>query len=91
MAYLAATDSAKYQDALHRKTSARELDRIDERASTKALLADVLFGATAVTAVITVVVALQGGRKHEALPRREDTAHVRLTVGPGSLRLRGGF
>ena len=85
MAFLAAQDASKYDDAVHRKTTARELDELDSSATTKALVADILLGATAVATTLTVIFALQGDGGSERPPS------ARLRVGPGGLGLRGSF
>jgi hypothetical protein len=91
MAYLASRDASKYDDAVHRKTTARELNDLDDRASTKALVTDILLGATVVATTITLIVALQGGGKAEVAPSRNDHASAHLTLGVGTLGLSGGF
>ena len=84
MAYLAERDASKYDDAVHRKTSTRELDDLDSRARAKALVTDILLGAALVSTTITVIVATQHGR-----PDSQERAG--LTLGPGSLTYRGKF
>jgi hypothetical protein len=88
MAYLASRDAAHYHDAVHRKTTARELDQLDQRATTKALITDILLGATIVAAGTTLVFALKGGSQ-ETAPNHGMSAH--LSLGPGSLQLAGRF
>jgi hypothetical protein len=88
MAYLAARDASAYHDAVHRKTTPRELDDLDNRATTKALVTDILIGATAVAGAVTLIVALQGSGKPDTAP---DSARAQLDLGPGSLRLHGQF
>jgi PEGA domain len=91
MAYLASRDAADYHDAVHRKTTSRELDDLDNRATTKALVTDILIGATAVAGAVTLIVALRGSGKPDTAPNRSDRAHAALDLGPGSLRLHGQF
>lgn len=91
MAYLASRDASDYHNALGRKTSARELDDLDQRASTKALVADILLGTTVAAAAVTLVVALQGGAKKESAPGRAVRQAPQLAVGPGALQLSGQF
>ena len=91
MAYLAERDASDYHDAVHRKTTPRELDDLDSRATTKALVTDILIGATAVTGAVTLIVALQGSGKPDAAPSRSDRARAQLDLGPGSLRVHGQF
>ena len=93
MGYLTVRDANHYDDAVARKTSVRELEDLDSRASTKALVTDVLLGATVVAAGITVLVALSGNGKREtntakAPPRAPGT---QLSLGVGSLHLRSDF
>jgi tetratricopeptide (TPR) repeat protein len=91
MSYLAARDSASYQDALHRKTTPHELDELDKSASNKALVADILIGATVVAAATTLIFALKGDSSREAAAARDDRASARLTIGVGALAVSGGF
>lgn len=84
MAYLAERDAGKYDDAVHRKTTARELSDLDSRARAKALVTDILLGAALVSTTITVIVATQSG-KPDSEPR------AALSLGPGSLRVDGRF
>lgn len=88
MAYLASRDAAQYHDAVHRKTTARELDDLDQRATTKALITDILLGTTIVAAATTLVFALKAD-SGETAPSHGASAHVSL--GPGSLELAGRF
>lgn len=85
MAYLAANDASKYHDAVKTKTTPRELEDLDERATAKALVADILLGTTIVAATVTVIVATSGSSE------RSDGAHARVGVGVGSLSLTGDF
>jgi hypothetical protein len=91
MSYLAARDSAAYHDALHRKTTPRELDELDNSASTKALVADILIGATVVAAATTLIFALKGDSSREAASHHDDRASAQLTIGVGALAVSGGF
>ena len=84
MAILAAQDSAAYQDALDRPTSANELKELHDSATTKALVTDILLGATVVGAAATVWVALDSGSEE-----REPSAQ--LSIGAGSVSFRGRF
>jgi hypothetical protein len=90
MAYLAANDAAKYHDAVHRKTTARELEDLDDRATAKALVTDILLGATAAAAAVTLVVALSGTPEREHASDKGG-ASANLTLGAGSVRLTGAF
>lgn len=90
MAYLAARDSADYHDAVKTKTTARELQELDDRAVAKALVTDILLGATVVATSITLIVAAsRGGERNSA--SSGDRASARLTVGAGAVRLSGDF
>jgi hypothetical protein len=96
MAYLAYSDGSNYREALGRKTTAHELDTLHDRATTKALVTDILLGAAVVTTVITLVVALQGGRSEErptstAAKQRPHAGALELSLGARSLGLRGHF
>jgi hypothetical protein len=96
MGYLTVRDAQKYDDAVARKTSVRELEDLDSRATTKALVTDVLLGATVVAAGITVLLALSGNSEREtrdtskakAKPRNDGT---KVSLGVGSLQLRSAF
>jgi hypothetical protein len=90
MGYLTIRDAESYDDAVARKTSVRELEDLDSRASTKALVTDVLLGATVIATGITVLVALTGNGSE----RREAAAEkpgAKVALGVGSLSVRGAF
>ena len=95
MAFLANSDSSNYQDALERKTSASELQSFHDGAKTKALVTDILLGATVVTTAVTVFVALQGhpdhapnaGNDHAKVP----APHTEVSLGAGSVGLTSHF
>jgi len=79
-----------YDDEKKGETSAGKLQDIRDDAKTKALLADVLWGATIVSAGITTVLLFtSGGSERE--PRKQPDSHVALGIGPTSLRLSGQF
>ena len=84
MAYLAGRDASKYDDAVHRKTTASELDSLDSRARSKALVTDILLGAAVVGATITLIVATQSGKP-------DNERRAQLMLGPSSVSLRGSF
>lgn len=88
MAYLAAHDASRYRSALERQTSEAELKSLSDSAKTKALVTDVLLGATLACGVTTLVVALVNGGSEERPP---EGATAQLGVGPGSLHLTGSF
>jgi tetratricopeptide (TPR) repeat protein len=91
MSYLAARDSANYQDAVRRKTTPQELDQLDNSATTKALVADILLGATVVAGAATLVFALKDNGTRETESNRNHRASAHLTIGVGALSLSGGF
>jgi hypothetical protein len=94
MGYLTVRDANNYDDAVARKTSVRELEDLDSRASTKALVTDVLLGATAIAAGITVFVALTGNGQRETNTRASNVAKkegTQVSLGVGSLSLRSDF
>jgi tetratricopeptide (TPR) repeat protein len=83
MGYLAYRDSANYKDALQRPTTPAELDSLQQGAKTKAIVTDVLLGATAVGAALTVYLVLDHGSERDP--------HASLRVGPGALLLTQRF
>jgi tetratricopeptide (TPR) repeat protein len=87
MAVLASNDAAKYHDAVETKTTARELQDLDDRATTKALVTDILLGATVVATTITIIVATAGSDERESA----SGARAQLRVGPGAMSLTGDF
>lgn len=91
MAYLGYQDTSDYQDALKRKTTERELDSLHDGAAAKALVADVLLGATAVAGAITLIVALTSGDESERPATARNTQNVQLTLGARSLGIAGTF
>jgi tetratricopeptide (TPR) repeat protein len=91
MAYLAASDASDYHDAVHRKTTARELNELDDRATSKALVTDILLGATVAAAAVTLVVAITGKSEKERLADHKNAASAHLAVGAGAVGLTGTF
>lgn len=87
--YLAAQDGSKFHDALDRSSTASEINRLHDRAETKAILTDVLLGATAITGAITLYFVFSGGKADK--PPSETASAARLNVGLGSLQLSGRF
>lgn len=83
MAFWAGVDDREYDRELERRTTRAQLDAIDERTKTKALIADVLLGTAVAGAAVTVVLLLTIDR-----PSERQAAHStpRLTVGAGSVR-----
>jgi tetratricopeptide (TPR) repeat protein len=90
MAYLAKAKSDDYQSALQRRTSESELSSISKDAKTKALVTDILLGATAACAVTTLVVGLTGGKSST---ERAPSAQPALSwqVGPAAVQLDAKF
>jgi tetratricopeptide (TPR) repeat protein len=86
MAYLAYQDGADYRAALERKTTHAELDDLQSQAKTKALVTDILLGATVVATGLTLYIALS----HDSESRPEQRA-AQLRIGPGSLSMRAAF
>lgn len=82
MAVWTASEEASYEDALARETSRGELDDLADSTEQKALLTDVLLGATIVTGAITVILLLTEGPQE-----RGPTAHTGIAIGPGSVRV----
>jgi tetratricopeptide (TPR) repeat protein len=79
MAVWTASDDASYQDALEGETSRGELDDLADSTERKAVITDVLLGATIVGAAVTVYLLVTDGPDE-----RPDSAGLR--VGPdGSL------
>ena len=85
MAFLAYSDASDYREALDRKTTASELDSLHDSAKTKALVTDILLGATVVAGAATVWLAMQDGDDTERAPS------ARLSIGAGSATLSGSF
>lgn len=92
MGYLTIRDAQNYEDAVARKTSVRELEDLDSRASTKALVTDVLLGATVIATGITVLVALSGGSERPDTAAKKPTEKgTTVSLGVGSLSMRSTF
>jgi len=87
---LAAQDSSKFHDALNRSTTSGEINRLHDRAATKAVLTDILLGATAITGGLTIFFALTGSSKPDKPPAAAEQ-RARLNVGLGSLEVSGQF
>ena len=80
MAVWTASDDASYQDALEGETSRGELDDLADRTERKAVITDVLLGATIVGAAVTVYLLVTDGPE-------ERPASAGLAIGAdGSLR-----
>ena len=86
MAYLAYRDGVEYRAALDRMTTHAELDDLQSQAKTKALVTDVLLGATVVATGLTLYIALSHDSEH-----RSEQRAAQLRIGPGSLSMRGAF
>jgi tetratricopeptide (TPR) repeat protein len=86
MGYLAYQDSAAYQSALDRKTTRAELDDLASQAQTKALVTDVLLGATVVATGLTIYLAVKNNGE-----RQPEQRSAQLRIAPGALSVRGWF
>ena len=86
LSVLAARDGAYYRDTLERKTTPAELEDLHDRAAAKALAADILFAAAAVTGGLTIYFALSDDSAED-----KPEAQARLDLGPGSLQVSGAF
>jgi tetratricopeptide (TPR) repeat protein len=75
------TDSSNYQDQLSHHTTRSELDSLASRARGKALAADVLLGAAAVSGAVTVILLLT--HPHEDV-RPEQAAGLPLATKPSA-------
>lgn len=82
MALWTDSDQRTYDETLDKMTTRDELDSLSERVETKALVTDILLGATIVTGAITIVLLLTGDGGEDESP---DEATVR--VGAGSLHV----
>jgi hypothetical protein len=87
--YLAAQDGSKFHDALNRMSTANEVNRLHDRAATKAILTDVLLGATAITGVVTLYFVFAGDKPDKS--PSDGPARARLNLGLGSVQLSGSF
>jgi tetratricopeptide (TPR) repeat protein len=85
VAYLASRNSADYQAALERRTSVSELEDLADRARGKALVSDILLGATLAAAAVTIVVAVTSDDDEP------DRPSLSLRVGPGRLSLESRY
>lgn len=80
MAVWTQSEQARYDGALERETSRSELDELTSSTEQKALVTDVLLGATVITGAITVVLLLTDG------PSEQDERSAYVQLGPGSVR-----
>jgi tetratricopeptide (TPR) repeat protein len=80
MAIWTASDQQKYDDAIEGDTTRSKLDELADSTEQKALITDVLLGATIVGAAVTVILLLT-----DSDDERPATA-ARIQVGPGSVR-----
>ncbi|HMI93305.1 MAG TPA: PEGA domain-containing protein [Polyangiales bacterium] len=83
MAFWAGVDDRAYDDELEHRTSRGELDSIEDRTKTKALIADVLLGTAVAGAAATLVLLLTVD--HPGGDESADSAS-RWVIGPGSVR-----
>lgn len=92
MAFLAKSQSDDYQAALQRKTSEAELSSLSSGAKTKALVTDILLGATLACGVTTLVVGLTSGGGSGTSERPPAAkGPVAWGVGPGSVQVNARF
>jgi tetratricopeptide (TPR) repeat protein len=90
MTILTALAQNSYDDEVRGLTTAKALQKLREEAKTKALITDVLWGATLASAVITtVLLVVDGGAERE--PPRENLTAIRVDWNPTSLGVRGQF
>jgi len=87
MGYLAYSAQQDYKDELRTQTTSSKLDDLRSDAKTKALVTDILLGASVLSGVATVVFALRGGE--DKAPESKSGTH--LSMGPGSLQLTSKF
>lgn len=87
--FLAAQDGSRFHDALSRSSTANEINRLHDRAATKAILTDVLLGATAVTGAVTLYFMFSGDKSER--PPSGASAGARVNLGLGSLQVSGAF
>jgi hypothetical protein len=88
MSILTALAQKDYDNEKQDKTTAKQLQDLRESAKTKALVTDIVWGATLVSATITTVLLLSDGA--ERAPQ-EDLGAVHVNWGPTSLSVRGRF
>jgi hypothetical protein len=79
MAIWTATEQSKYDDAIERETSRTELEDLSDSVEAKALITDVLLGATVITGTITLILVLTDDDSAE-----RETAKG-ITFGPSSV------
>jgi hypothetical protein len=80
MAIWTSSEQSAYDEALARETSRTEIEDLSDSTKQKALLTDVLLGATVVTGVITVILLLTDGDSDERATAKG------VTFGPGSMQ-----
>jgi tetratricopeptide (TPR) repeat protein len=85
MSILTMVAQQNYDDELEQETSSGELQQLRDDANTKALVADILWGATIVGAGATVILLVTGGGDEEEKPP------VALDVSPGRVAVSGRF
>ena len=88
MTIVTALAQASYDDEKHDVTTAKRLQQLRDEAKTKALVTDIVWGATLVSAIMTTVLLLT-----EPGPERppQHAAMIHVGVGPASLNVRGQF
>jgi tetratricopeptide (TPR) repeat protein len=90
MAYLTSRDVRAYNAELAKPTTEERLDQLSQQAKTKALVTDVLIGATLAAGITTLVIAVTDGDSERA-PSAGQQPHAELLVGVASLQLAGKF
>jgi tetratricopeptide (TPR) repeat protein len=90
MAYLTSRDVRAYNAELAMPTTPERLDELRQQAKTKALVTDILIGATLAAAVTTLVIAVTDGDSERAASASQQP-RAELRVGLGSLQLAGRF
>jgi hypothetical protein len=90
MTIVTALAQSTYDDELRGVTTAKALQKLRDEAKTKALITDVMWGATLASAVITTVLLVVDGNT-EREPPRENLTALRVSWGPTSLGVGGQF
>jgi tetratricopeptide (TPR) repeat protein len=86
---LTAVAQQDYHDELDTLTQASKLDELRDDAKAKAVVTDVLWGATLVSGIVTTVLIVTGGSTDA--PSEISGHALRVGVGPGGAALEGRF